>query len=35
LDIKDYREIAYYFGDNLNVCSIKKGNVVYEKSGTF
>lgn len=34
-DVKDYREIAYYFGDNLNKCSIKKGRIVYEKNHTF
>lgn len=26
-DIKDYREIAYYFGSNLCKCTIKKGKI--------
>jgi len=30
-DVKDYREVAYYFGSNLNKLTIKKGKTVYEK----
>jgi imidazolonepropionase len=35
MDVKDYREIAYYFGDNLNKITIKKGRIVYDKGNTF
>lgn len=35
MDIKDYREIAYYFGDNLNKITVKKGRIIYDKSNTF
>lgn len=31
-DVKDYREIVYYFGGSLNVMTIKKGKIVYQKS---
>ncbi len=30
-DAKDYREISYYFGGNLNLMTIKKGKIVYKK----
>ncbi|MEA3306329.1 MAG: imidazolonepropionase [Elusimicrobiota bacterium] len=30
-DAEDYREIAYYFGGNLNLMTIKKGKIVYKK----
>lgn len=30
-DAEDYREIAYYFGSNLNKMTIKKGKIVYKK----
>ncbi len=30
-DAKDYREIMYYFGGNLNLMTIKKGKTVYKK----
>ncbi len=30
-DAEDYREISYYFGDNLNLMTIKKGKIVYKK----
>jgi len=35
MDVKDYREIGYYFGDNLNKVSIKKGVKVYDKNSAF
>ncbi len=35
LEVKDYRELGYYFGDNLNRITIKKGKVIYEKNCTF
>jgi len=36
-DVKDYREISYYFGANLNKVTIKKGSIVYgrDKTGSF
>lgn len=33
-DVKDYRELAYYFGSNLNIATIKKGRIIYEKDNT-
>ncbi|MEW5950572.1 MAG: imidazolonepropionase [Elusimicrobia bacterium] len=33
-EVKDYREIAYYFGSNLNIATVKKGNIIYEKNNT-
>jgi len=30
-DINDYREIAYYFGSNLNKMTMLRGEIVYEK----
>jgi imidazolonepropionase len=35
MDVKDYREIGYYFGDNLNKMTIKNGEIVYEKTSSF
>ncbi|MCX7905087.1 MAG: imidazolonepropionase [Elusimicrobiales bacterium] len=32
LDIKNYKELGYYFGDNLNIMSIKKGKVIWKKN---
>lgn len=32
---KDYREIAYYFGSNLNLATIKKGEIIYEKGSAI
>ncbi len=34
MDAKDYRETAYYFGSNLNLATIKKGRIIYEKGNT-
>ncbi|MCX7642052.1 MAG: imidazolonepropionase [Elusimicrobiales bacterium] len=31
LDIKNYKELGYYFGDNLNIMSIKKGKIIWKK----
>ena len=33
-DIKDYRELAYYFGSNLCKMTIKKGEIIYEKENS-
>ena len=33
LDVRDYREIPYYFGFNLCVLTMKKGRVVYQAPG--
>ena len=35
MDIKDYREIAYYFGSNLNKITLKNGFIIYEKASSF
>ncbi|MEX2303386.1 MAG: amidohydrolase family protein [Bryobacterales bacterium] len=35
-DVRDYREIPYYFGFNLCVMTMKKGRVIYEaKAGAY
>ncbi|MEF3279885.1 MAG: imidazolonepropionase [Elusimicrobiota bacterium] len=34
MEVKDYREIAYYFGSNLNRMTIKRGNIIYEKGNS-
>lgn len=28
-DVSDYRELCYYFGDNLNILTVKKGRAAY------
>jgi imidazolonepropionase len=33
-DVRDYREIPYYFGSNLCVMTMKKGRVIYRAPGT-
>ncbi len=34
-ELEDYRELAYYFGSNMNIATIKKGSVIYEKGNTI
>ncbi len=35
LEVKDHRELGYYFGANLNKITFKKGKIAYEKNNTF
>lgn len=35
LDVKDYRELGYYFGSNINWITIKKGKVIYDKEKKY
>jgi imidazolonepropionase len=35
MDVDDYHKIAYYFGSNHCVLTVKKGRIVYAKRSTF